>query len=123
LERKGTLFLLALPLAAVELILNPATIGRRDFGGWSPFIYIIFFIYGYVILSHYQLQGIVKKTKKNHIGRRIDHHDHSTRDTYIKRVSRIWHCLFFIDDNCPRLQFLVLASGSDWIRASLWQFQ
>ena len=63
LERKGTLFLLALPLAAVELILNPATIGRRDFGGWSPFLYIIFFIYGYVVLSNHQLQGMVTKRR------------------------------------------------------------
>jgi hypothetical protein len=63
LERKGTLFLLALPLAAVELIFNPATIGRRDFGGWSPFLYIIFFIYGYVVFSNHQLQGMVKKQR------------------------------------------------------------
>jgi hypothetical protein len=63
LERKGTLFLLALPLAALEMLLDPATIGRRDFGGWSPFLYLIFFIYGYVVLTQHRLQHIVQKQR------------------------------------------------------------
>ena len=63
LERKGTLFLLALPLAALEMLLDPATIGRRDFGGWSPFLYLIFFIYGYVVLTQHRLQRIVQKQR------------------------------------------------------------
>ena len=63
LERKGTLFLLALPLAALEMLLDPATIGRRDFGGWSPFLYLIFFIYGYVVLTEHRLQRIAQKQR------------------------------------------------------------
>jgi hypothetical protein len=39
LERKGTLFLLALPLAALEMLLDPATIGRRDFGSRFAVLY------------------------------------------------------------------------------------
>ena len=64
LEDKGTLLLLALPLAAIELILDPATIGRRDFGGWSPFLYIIFFIYGYAIFTKTEFQNIITKQRK-----------------------------------------------------------
>jgi len=63
LERKGTLFLLALPLAALEMLLDPATIGRRDFGGWSPFLYLIFFIYGYIVLTEHRLQRIIQKQR------------------------------------------------------------
>jgi hypothetical protein len=63
LERKTTLFLLALPLAALEMLLDPATIGRRDFGGWSPFLYLIFFIYGYVVLTEHRLLRIVQKKR------------------------------------------------------------
>ncbi len=64
LERRTNLFLLALPLAAVEWILDPATIGRRDFGGWSPFLYIIFFIYGYVIFTKTEFQNIITEQRK-----------------------------------------------------------
>ena len=63
LEYKGALFLLALPLAALEMFLDPATIGRRDFGGWSPFPYLIFFIYGYIVLTQHRLQRIVQKQR------------------------------------------------------------
>jgi len=64
LEGKGTLLLLALPLAAIELILDPATTGRRDFGGWSPFLYIIFFIYGYAIFTKTEFQNIITEQRK-----------------------------------------------------------
>ena len=58
-KRRGTIFILALPLALVEFILDPAGIGRRDFGGWSFFLYMIFFIYGYVIFTHPKFKPII----------------------------------------------------------------
>jgi peptidoglycan/LPS O-acetylase OafA/YrhL len=56
---RGTIFLLALPLAVIELMLNPDGIGRRDFGGWSPFLYMIFFIYGYVLFINHRFRPII----------------------------------------------------------------
>jgi hypothetical protein len=57
---RGTIFLLALPLAIIELMLNPDGIGRRDFGGWSPFLYMIFFIYGYVLFINHRFRPIIE---------------------------------------------------------------
>jgi peptidoglycan/LPS O-acetylase OafA/YrhL len=56
----GTIFLPALPLALLEFILDPGGIGRRDFGGWSLFLYMIFFIYGYVIFTHHKFKPIIE---------------------------------------------------------------
>ncbi|MBW2409783.1 MAG: acyltransferase family protein [Deltaproteobacteria bacterium] len=63
-KRRGTIFALALPLALLEFILDPEGIGRRDFGGWSFFLYMIFFIYGYVIFTHPQLKPIINNNGK-----------------------------------------------------------
>jgi hypothetical protein len=58
-KRPGAIFILALPLALLEFILDPSGIGRRDFGGWSFFLYMIFFIYGYVIFTHPKFKAII----------------------------------------------------------------
>ena len=44
-KHRGNIFLFALPLAILEFVLDPGELGRRDFGGWSLFLYMIFFIY------------------------------------------------------------------------------
>jgi hypothetical protein len=41
-------------------MLNPDGIGRRDFGGWSPFLYMIFFIYGYVLFINHRFRPIIE---------------------------------------------------------------
>jgi peptidoglycan/LPS O-acetylase OafA/YrhL len=58
---QGTIFLPALPLALLEFMLDPGGIGRRDFGGWSLFLYMIFFIYGYVIFTHHKFKPIIDR--------------------------------------------------------------
>ena len=58
-KRRGAIFIPALPLALLEFILDPSGIGRRDFGGWSLFLYMIFFIYGYVIFTNYKFKPII----------------------------------------------------------------
>jgi hypothetical protein len=58
-QRRSAIFLLALPLALLEFILDPSRIGRRDFGGWSFFLYMIFFIYGYVIFTHPKFKTVI----------------------------------------------------------------
>jgi hypothetical protein len=60
----GTIFLPAVPLALLEFILDPGGIGRRDFGGWSLFLYMIFFIYGYIIFTHHKFKPIIESRGK-----------------------------------------------------------
>ena len=49
--RPGLVFTLAIPVAVVEALVNrqPDGFGIRDFGGWSPFTYLVFFVVGYLI--------------------------------------------------------------------------
>lgn len=64
-KKPGTIFLLAFPLAFMELIVNlqPDGIGRRDFGGWSPLVYLIFFILGYLIASDTQFKEGIERSR------------------------------------------------------------
>lgn len=59
----GFIFLFALPISFMELIVNqqPDGIGMRDFGGWSLFTYLIFFILGYVTASNAQFRESIEK--------------------------------------------------------------
>ena len=50
-------YALAIPIALLMVNLDPGTLlGLRDFGGWPLPIYALFFIYGYVVISHAGLQ-------------------------------------------------------------------
>jgi peptidoglycan/LPS O-acetylase OafA/YrhL len=53
LKKPRAIFLIAIPLAVVEILsnLNPEGIGRRDFGGWAMFPHLVFFLSGYLIAS------------------------------------------------------------------------
>jgi glucans biosynthesis protein C len=53
-QKNGGIFLLSLPVVAVELWVNldPDGIGMRDFGGWSLLSYVAFFIVGFVLATH-----------------------------------------------------------------------
>ncbi len=59
----GAIFLLAIPLAIMELIvsLQPEGIGRRDFGGWSLLTYFLFFVLGYLIACAEQFQRSIER--------------------------------------------------------------
>jgi glucan biosynthesis protein C len=65
-KKPGIIFLLALPIFFMELFVNlqPDGIGRRDFGGWSPLTYLIFFILGYLIASNMQIRVSIERHKK-----------------------------------------------------------
>ena len=63
-ERRGSIFLLALPVALLEFVLDPSGIGRRDFGGWSFFLYMIFLVYGFVIFTHPKFKATLNKNGK-----------------------------------------------------------
>ena len=51
------IYALAVPSALLMVNLDPGTLlGMRDFGGWPLPIYMLFFIYGFVVISHTGLQ-------------------------------------------------------------------
>jgi peptidoglycan/LPS O-acetylase OafA/YrhL len=64
-EKPGMIFLLALPVCVAELIVNlqPEGMGRRDFGGWSPLPYLVFFILGYLIALDLRLKQAIEKQR------------------------------------------------------------
>ncbi len=66
LEKPGAVFLLAIPVALMELLVNtqPDGWGRRDFGGWSVLTYLVFFILGYIVACEPRIQ---KNTQKHRL--------------------------------------------------------
>lgn len=50
-QAPGVIFVWALPIAAVMAALDPGSLGRRDFGGWSLFTYPFFLLYGFLIYA------------------------------------------------------------------------
>jgi hypothetical protein len=64
-NRPAAIFLLAIPVAIMELLINlqPQGIGRRDFGGWSLLTYLVFFILGYIVEANDVFQLQIKKQR------------------------------------------------------------
>jgi glucan biosynthesis protein C len=57
-------YALAIPIAFLMVNLDPRTpLGTRDFGGWPLPIYMLFFIYGFVVISHAGLQERIKQQR------------------------------------------------------------
>lgn len=53
----GAVYLLALPIAYLIVTLDPRTdLGQRNFGGWPLPTYMLFFVYGFFVVSHDDLQ-------------------------------------------------------------------
>lgn len=53
----GAIYLLALPIAGLRIWLDPGTfLGMVNFGGWPLPTYLLFFFYGFVVMSHEGLQ-------------------------------------------------------------------
>jgi len=58
----GMIYLLALPIAYLFVTIDPReVIGIRDFGGWSLPVYILFFIYGFIVISHEGIQERIEQ--------------------------------------------------------------
>ena len=62
-KKPGAIFLLGIPLVIIELLVNlqPSGIGMKEFGGWSPVIYPIFFLYGYIFASDENFKETIEK--------------------------------------------------------------
>jgi hypothetical protein len=68
IRKPGCIFLLAIPIAAMEYIVNlPAvshtTLGTRAFGGWSILPYLVFFTLGYIIASDLKFGPVIEKQR------------------------------------------------------------
>jgi len=63
--RRGALFLLALPIGVTEMLVNlkQGILSRRDFGGWSPLVYLVVFVLGYVIASDRRFRLQIEKQR------------------------------------------------------------
>jgi len=59
----GAVFTFALPAFVLLRRLDEATWGNQSFGGWSVFIYPLFFIAGFVIISNQRLQARIRQMR------------------------------------------------------------
>jgi peptidoglycan/LPS O-acetylase OafA/YrhL len=58
-------YLFIIPLFLMELLVSffPESIGRRDFGGWSPLTYLIFFLIGYLLATDERYRPAIEKVR------------------------------------------------------------
>jgi hypothetical protein len=60
----GAVYLLGVPVAALMAALNPyAVLGGRDFGGWPLPVYLLFFVYGFALISHEGLRTRIQQQR------------------------------------------------------------
>jgi peptidoglycan/LPS O-acetylase OafA/YrhL len=59
----GTVFLWALPIAAVMAALDPSGLGQRNYGGWSLFTYPLFLLFGFLIFANADVQAAVVRQR------------------------------------------------------------
>ncbi len=58
----GAMYVLGLPVAFLMVTLDPRTdLGQRNFGGWPLFNYMLFLIYGFIVVSHDGLQKRIQQ--------------------------------------------------------------
>lgn len=58
-------YLFIIPLFLMEFLVSfsPETVGRRDFGGWSPFTYLVFFLIGYLLATNERYRPAIEKVR------------------------------------------------------------
>ena len=63
--RPFAVFLFFIPIAIIEMLvsLSPETVGRRDFGGWSPLTYLVIFILGYVLMTDERYRPAIERVR------------------------------------------------------------
>ena len=61
--RPFAVYLFFIPLAIIEMLVNlsPETVGRRDFGGWSPLTYLVIFFLGYVLMTDERYRPAIER--------------------------------------------------------------
>ena len=63
-------YLFILPLFLMEYLvsLSPETVGRREFGGWSPLTYLVIFIIGYLLVTDDRYRPAIEKVRYISLG-------------------------------------------------------
>ena len=60
----GAVYLLGVPVAGLIVAINPhAVLGMRDFGGWPLPVYLLFFLYGFALISHEELRQRIQQQR------------------------------------------------------------
>ncbi|MEE8605250.1 MAG: acyltransferase family protein [Candidatus Aminicenantaceae bacterium] len=62
-EMSGVILLLAIPLALMEFLFHPDGLGQRNFGGWNVFVYLVFFLFGYLLASDERYKRSLEKQR------------------------------------------------------------
>lgn len=57
------LFIIPLFLMEVLVSLSPETVGRQDFGGWSPLTYLVFFVIGYLLATDARYRPAIERVR------------------------------------------------------------
>jgi hypothetical protein len=68
LDKPGGIFLLGVPMAIIEVSLDPEGLGMREFGGWSVIQYLCLFFYGFIIASNAGFQKNIEKHRSTALG-------------------------------------------------------
>ena len=58
-------YLFIIPLFLMEFLvsLSRETVGRRDFGGWSPLTYLVFFVIGYLLATDERYRPAIERVR------------------------------------------------------------
>ncbi len=62
-EKSGAILLWVFPLALMEFLFHPDGLGQRNFGGWNIFVYLLYFLYGYLLASDERYKRAVEKQR------------------------------------------------------------
>jgi peptidoglycan/LPS O-acetylase OafA/YrhL len=64
LRKPGIIYCLAAPCMLLLANLDPGEPwGMREFGGWPLLVYLLYFVYGFIIVSHQPLEDLIRRSR------------------------------------------------------------
>lgn len=63
--KNGAIFLLGIPLFLMEMLVNlqPKGVGIRNFGGWSPLSYLVFYLLGFLLALDPRYREAIQRSR------------------------------------------------------------